>query len=242
MGYGDWAILGYNVRGRLEYAPGGSRHDHRRQFGDSLRECCQRRIGVSGSGVTNELPCDGIHNLGYRRERDGSLSKLNADTKLAALTVSGTALADTLNLTGSNVETTINLGGDAASVASGLVAASLSFTGAPDAVTLGTGAETIDFALQPNSGIETIANFQYGVDQLDINLESTLSSMLHAANTTVGGAHSISIYSSADPTQGIVLFGLPSTVTAANLLSSHTDLQQWNGDNYLKRERGGACM
>jgi len=151
-----------------------------------------------------------------------ALTSLNADSKLASLTVSGTTTADTLTLTGSKAAATINLNGDTASVSAGLSAASLSFIGTPDAITLGTGAAIIDFTLQPAGGIETIANFQYGHDQLVINLSGAANSVLMAANTTVAGSHAISIYSSANPTHGVVLLGMSSTLTASNLLSAHT--------------------
>ncbi len=151
-----------------------------------------------------------------------ALTSLNADSKLASLTVSGTTAADTLTLIGSKAAATINLNGDTASVSAGLSAASLSFIGTPDAITLGTGAAIIDFTLQPAGGIETIANFQYGHDQLVINLSGAANSVLMAANTTVAGSHAISIYSSANPTHGVVLLGMSSTLTASNLLSAHT--------------------
>ncbi|MDR3471158.1 MAG: C2 family cysteine protease [Devosia sp.] len=149
------------------------------------------------------------------------LSSLDADTKLAGMTISGTTAANTLNLTGSKVAATINLDGDTASVSAGLSAPSLTFIGTPDAITLGTGACTIDVTLTSNSGIETIANYQYGLDQLDINLSGALSSVLKAANTTLNGQNAIAIYSSANPTHGIVLTGVSPTMTASNLLTSH---------------------
>jgi hypothetical protein len=46
--------------------------------------------------------------------------------------------------------------------------------------------------------------------------------VLKAADVTVDGSHAISIYSSADPSHGVVLLGMSSNLTAANLLSSHT--------------------
>ncbi len=151
-----------------------------------------------------------------------ALTALKADTKLASLTVSGTTAADTIDLTGTTVAATINLNGDTASVSAGLSAATMSFIGTPDAITLGTGAATIGFTLAAAGGIETIANFQYGHDQLVINLSGAANSVLMAANTTVNGVNAISLYSSATPTHGIVLLGMSSTLTASNLLSAHT--------------------
>lgn len=101
-------------------------------------------------------------------------------------------------------------------------APSLTFVGTPDALTLGSGASTINFALQTGDGIETVVNFAYGLDTLKINLNGAASSVLTAHDTTVAGAHAIAVYSSADPTHGVVLEKLSSSLTAANLLTSHT--------------------
>jgi hypothetical protein len=149
------------------------------------------------------------------------LSSLNADSKLTALTVSGTASADTLNLTGSNVAATINLGGDPASARGGLTAFSLRFLGSPDSVTLGSAASTINYTLAPSSGVETIFNFRLGLDDLAINLNGASNSVLRAANTNYGGQHAIALYSSSDPSHGVVLADLSSGLKAATLMSSH---------------------
>ena len=150
-----------------------------------------------------------------------ALSSLNADSKLMALTVSGTTSANTIDLTGSKVAATINLNGDTASARSGLTAPTLKFIGTPDTITLGTGASTIDYTLAPGGGIETIFNFTPGLDQLDINLNGAANSVLHAANTVYNGQHAISLYSSADPSHGIVLADLSSGLKAGTLMSSH---------------------
>ena len=149
---------------------------------------------------------------------------LQADTKLTALTVAGTAGGDVLNLSGFSIPATINLNGDTASASSGLNAASLTFISTPDAVTLGTGAASIQFTLQPAGGIETIANFQYGLDQLTLNLNGADSTVLTAYDTTINGVHAIALASSADLTHGVVLTGLSSGLTAANLMTSHVTL------------------
>ena len=149
-----------------------------------------------------------------------TLSSLNADSKLSALTVSGTASADTLTMTGFGISATINMNGDTASVSNGLVAPILTFIGTPDAITLGTGASTINYALQYSSGIETIANFQYGLDQLNINLNGAANSILQVDNTSYNGQKAIGLYSSADPTHGVVLTNVGSGMTAA-LLANH---------------------
>ena len=150
-----------------------------------------------------------------------ALSSLNADSKLTALTVSGTTSADTINLTGTKVAATINLNGDTASARNGLTSPTLKFIGTPDSITLGTGASTINYTLAPSGGIETIFNFTLGLDHLDINLNGAANKVLHATDTTYNGQHAISFYSGADPTHGIVLADVSSGMKAATLLSSH---------------------
>lgn len=151
-----------------------------------------------------------------------ALPSLQADSRLISLTIQGTTAGDTLKLTGLTKPVTINMGGDTASVSAGLSAPSLTFAGTPDALTLGSGASTVDYSLQASSGIETIANFAYGVDTLNIDLLGAASSVLRATDTTVAGVHAIGIYSSAGPSHGVVLLGMSSSLTAANLLASHT--------------------
>ena len=107
------------------------------------------------------------------------------------------------------------------SVSAGLNSPSLTFIGPPDAVTYPSGAATTHYRLQPSSGIETITNFQYARDQLDIDLLGAATSMLQVADTSVNGAHAISIYSGADPTRGVVLLGMGSSQTAADLMANH---------------------
>lgn len=150
-----------------------------------------------------------------------ALASLNADSKLTALTISGTTSGDTLNLTGSNVAATINLNGDTASEHSGLTAPTLKFIGTPDTITLGSGPSTIDYTLAPAGGIETIFNFTLGLDQLDINLNGAASKVLHAVNTIYDGQNAIALYSSADPSHGVVLADVSSGLKAATLLASH---------------------
>ena len=150
-----------------------------------------------------------------------ALPSLNADSKLTALTISGTTSGDTINLTGSKVAATINLNGDSASARSGLNAPTLRFISTPDSITLGTGAATINYKLAPSSGIETIFNFTLGLDHLDINLNGASNRALHAADTTYNGQHAISLYSSADPNHGVVLANVGNSLQAATLMSSH---------------------
>lgn len=147
------------------------------------------------------------------------LAKVSSNMQLA---ITGTTGSDTISLAGFAKPVTVSMGGDSASVSAGLGSATLSFIGTPDALTLGTGAATVNYTMTPSSGIETIQNFAFGLDTLNINLSGAASSVLKAADTSVGGVHAIDLYSSADPSHGVVLEGLSSTFKAASLLSSHT--------------------
>jgi hypothetical protein len=147
---------------------------------------------------------------------------LNGDHRLSTLLVTSPRAGSLLNLTGQTQPTTINLGADTASASLGLGAPTLTFIGTPDAITLGSGADTVEYALAPSSGIETIANFVLGADLLNIDLLGAASSVLQAYDTTVGGVHAMTIASSADPAHGLVLLNMTSGQTAANILASHT--------------------
>ena len=146
---------------------------------------------------------------------------LNGDGRLSAVVDLGTSSADTLNLTGQTAVTTVNLSSNTAQVSAGLNQPSLSFIGAPDAITLGTAGATIEYALAPTSGIETIANFTLGRDELNIDLMGFASSVLQAFDTTVSGNAAIAITSSADRTHGIVLLNTTGQ-TASSLIAGHT--------------------
>ena len=144
---------------------------------------------------------------------------LNGDGRLSTqLIVTG----PTVNLSGQSQATTIHLGTDSASASSSLSAPSLTFIGTPDAITLGTGASTVEHALQASSGIETIANFILGVDMLNIDLLGAANSSLQAYDTTVSGVHAIAFASSGDAAHGVVLLNMTGGQTATNLLASHT--------------------
>jgi hypothetical protein len=147
---------------------------------------------------------------------------LNGDGRLSAVLVTATGAGNTLDLTTQTQDTTINLGADTASASAGLNAPSLAFIGAPDAVTLGSDVDTIEYALAPASGIETIANFTVGVDELNIDLQGAANGVLQVYDTTVGGVHAIAIASIADLSYGVVLLHMSSSLTAADLLASHT--------------------
>jgi T5SS/PEP-CTERM-associated repeat protein len=144
---------------------------------------------------------------------------LNGDGRLSAVLVTTTGPGDTLNLSGQTQATTINLAANAASANAGLNAPSIGFTGTPDAITLGSDPDIVEYALSPSSGIETISNFVLGQDELNIDLQGAANSTLEIYNTMVGGQHAIAIASSTDPTHGLVLLNMPST--AAALSASH---------------------
>ncbi|MEI7710935.1 MAG: hypothetical protein WCI94_05855, partial [Rhodospirillales bacterium] len=105
---------------------------------------------------------------------------------------------------------------------SGLSAPSLSFIGTPNAATLGPDPTTVLYTLNPASGIETVANFNFGTDDLAIDLAGAEYSVLQAFDTTVGGVRAVAFASSADLSHGIVLLNVPIGLTAADLLASHT--------------------
>ncbi len=149
-----------------------------------------------------------------------ALATLNADTKLTALTISE-ANGAVLNLAGSHVAATIKVGADTAAAKAGMAAAILTFTGAVDAITLGTGATVIEQTLVASSGVTTVAGFIFGTDQLLLHLNGAASSTVHAADTLVNGVHAVSIYDSLAPNAGVVLTGLASSVTAASIMASH---------------------
>ena len=152
-----------------------------------------------------------------------ALPEMINDSKLASVTVSGTSTAHSVDLTNLRVASTVALGGNSVSVSAGLASATLSFIGSPDRVTLGSAVSTVNYALQPSSGIETIFNFQYGLDRLDMDLLGAANIALQVADTSVNSAAAISLYSSADPTHGVVLTagGTSNFTTAADLLANH---------------------
>ena len=147
---------------------------------------------------------------------------LNGDGRLSAVLVTATGTGNALDLSAQTQATTINLGGNTASATAGLNAPALAFIGTPDAITLGSAADTIEYKLAPVSGIETIANFALGTDELNIDLLGAAAGVLKAYDTTVGGQHAIAIASSADLAHGVVLLNVASSQTAADLLANHT--------------------
>jgi hypothetical protein len=117
---------------------------------------------------------------------------LNGDGRLSTV-VATRAPGGTLDLTAQTQNTTINLGPNTASASSGLNALSLNFIGTPDAILLGGSQDTIEYRLESASGIETVSNFVFGLDELNVDLVGAANSSLQAFDTTVVGAHAIAI-------------------------------------------------
>jgi serralysin len=110
-----------------------------------------------------------------------------------------------------------------ASASSGLSVPSLTFIGSPNAVVLGAEATAVAYDLQPSSGIETVADFVFGKDWLQIGLMDAPSNALVAFDTSVGGVHAIAFANANDLAHGIVLLNMTGTgETAANVLGSRT--------------------
>ncbi len=147
---------------------------------------------------------------------------LNGDGRLSTVLVTATGTGNTLDLSAQTQDATINLGSNTARANAGLNTPGLAFIGTPDAITLGSSVDTVEYVMAPSSGIETIANFTLGVDELNIDLAGAAAGLLQAYDTTVGGLHAIAIASSADLSHGVVLLNMPSSETAAELLASHT--------------------
>jgi hypothetical protein len=149
-------------------------------------------------------------------DMNGHAAALGGNTKLTAVSVTGTAGSDTLNLTGIRATETINLSGNAATGT--LSWAKLGLSGAPDAITLGAGPATITAGISGASGVATIAGFQFGLDALQLNLGALPS--VQAFDTSYNGAHAIAL-TGGNYSEGVVLLNQPASVTAAGLMAGH---------------------
>ena len=143
---------------------------------------------------------------------------LNGDGRLSTQVINTGTDA---NLSTASQVTTVDLATNSASVTAGLNTGAISITGTPDTVMLGSIAATVEFSLTSTSGIETIAGFQYTLDDLNIDLMGAAKSALTASDITLGAQHGIAIYAGTDTHHGIVLTGLNSGLTAADLLTNH---------------------
>jgi hypothetical protein len=200
---------------------------------DLYRYASPGTIGVPGASPTYFSVNGGTTNLdNFATSLDyGDWASSAGDDAVDALIPTGTENPFTatdvteLNALGYGIATDApsSTGVIPASAAAGLNATSLTFIGSPLVVTMGSGTTTITAAIPPAAGIEEIAGFAYGTDKLTLNL-SDLSGSLEAFNTTVGGVHAIALAGSNDLTNGIVLLGMPTADTAANLLAGHMTL------------------
>jgi hypothetical protein len=128
----------------------------------------------------------------------------------------------TVDLTGQSQAATVHLGANSTSATAGLTAPALTFIGPPDSIKLGTGTSIVEYALKASSGIETVANFVFGTDLLNVDLLGAANISLQAYDTMVFGVHAIALTSSGDAAHGVVLLTMTGGQTAANLLESHT--------------------
>jgi hypothetical protein len=150
---------------------------------------------------------------------------LNGDGTIgvpAVAAYSGGSFLHNLLISNAQPSLAIDPSQNTASANAGLSAPALSFIGTPDAITLGSNPTFVDYNLEPSSGIETVANFILGQDRLNIDLAGAPNTILKAFDTTVGGVHAVAFASSADIAHGIVLLNLSPSLTAADLLGSHT--------------------
>ena len=147
---------------------------------------------------------------------------LNGDGRLSTVLDTTTTTGNILNLAGQTQNTAIDIGSNTASVSTGLNAPSLTFIGTPDTIILGSSADTIDYAMAPTSGIETIANFNFGLDELNIDMMGAAYSSLEAYDTTVYGTHAIAIFSKEDLFHGLVMLNIPTSQTSSSVLENNT--------------------
>jgi hypothetical protein len=106
-----------------------------------------------------------------------------------------------------------------ASVSSGLSSPALSFIGSPAVQFMTDEAPILDVTLNPPGGIEEIAMFTYGVNELRIDLQGAPASALVASDSLVDGQHAITLANRADTSHGLVLTNM--TGTAADLMAHH---------------------
>lgn len=145
---------------------------------------------------------------------------LNGDGRLSQAV---SANVSNLNLVGNSKIYTVTLQNNSdLATGTGLAASTVTGTGTPSYVQLGSLADTIELTLAPAAGIDQVVGFTYGVHELNIDLKGAASSVLKAAATMFGGGAAISLYSTADPYHGFVLTGYGAGVTAANILTNHT--------------------
>jgi hypothetical protein len=107
------------------------------------------------------------------------------------------------------------------SASTGLNAPSLTFLGLPVVAFMSDDLPTIAATLNPVGGIEEIALFAYGVNELTIDLQGAANAAFVAFDTTVNGQHAIALANRADTAHGLVLTNMPANDTAADLMANH---------------------
>lgn len=138
-----------------------------------------------------------------------ALKKLDG---LSSVTATGTTASETLNLNGLAVPARIDMGGNAASFRTGADAPRMSFIGKEDALTLGDGAATVQYALRAASGVLTLGGFTIGTDVLDVDLRG--GSVL-LSDTQYGNTSAAVIHGAGDAQHGIVVLGQTAAALAA---------------------------
>jgi hypothetical protein len=109
-----------------------------------------------------------------------------------------------------------------ATASNGLNAPALSFMGSSPPVAFMTDdVPILDVSLHPLGGIEEIAWFKYGENELRIDLQGAAASAVVAFDTTVNGKHSIALANRTDTTHGLILTDMPANNTAADLIAHH---------------------
>jgi beta-glucanase (GH16 family) len=109
--------------------------------------------------------------------------------------------------------------GPGANTASLSGAGVMTILGQADVVAARTVAATIHYTLAPATGVETIAEFHYGIDRLDIDLAGHAAADLLATDVVLAGAPAIALGAAADPAHAVVLTGILGT--AAEMVSFH---------------------
>ena len=134
---------------------------------------------------------------------------------------------NTLDLSAQTETATIDLGANTAHSITGLndkTGATQIFTGSPNApwaITLGAKDDIVEYALAPASGIETVTGFNASIDELNIALRGAPGALqFNDTFVTVNNVQTaaVSIYSSADPSHGLVLVNPGETATQLQAL------------------------
>ncbi len=149
---------------------------------------------------------------------------LNGDGRLSTQVLSTQVSSglNTLSLTQASPATTVQLANNTAYAGEGLGRFTFTLTGTPATLVLTSATATIDISLQKTLGIEVISGYQYGLDQLNIDLKGAASSVLTVGSGTYDNQAAITLFSLADPTHGVILVGYGTMVTSDSVPTNHT--------------------